>query len=86
MYLNPIREEMPDSKSSSKYSEMSEEKRAKLREIEVVCVSVHKYVKCFTQGFTVLGVTTPQDMCLCLLLRCCPLKEGSNLTETCRCC
>ncbi|KAJ6669343.1 hypothetical protein lerEdw1_008152 [Lerista edwardsae] len=35
MYLNPIRDEMPDSKSSSKYSEMSEEKRAKLREIEL---------------------------------------------------
>ncbi|XP_028587049.1 U2 snRNP-associated SURP motif-containing protein isoform X5 [Podarcis muralis] len=35
MYSNPIREEMSDSKSSSKYSEMSEEKRAKLREIEL---------------------------------------------------
>lgn len=35
MYSNPIREEMTDSKSSIKYSEMSEEKRAKLREIEV---------------------------------------------------
>ncbi|XP_015282952.1 PREDICTED: U2 snRNP-associated SURP motif-containing protein isoform X2 [Gekko japonicus] len=35
MYSNPIREEMPDSKSSIKYSEMSEEKRAKLREIEL---------------------------------------------------
>ncbi|XP_064372916.1 U2 snRNP-associated SURP motif-containing protein isoform X6 [Dromaius novaehollandiae] len=34
MYSNPIREEMPESKSSVKYSEMSEEKRAKLREIE----------------------------------------------------
>lgn len=35
MYSNPIKEEMPESKSSVKYSEMSEEKRAKLREIEV---------------------------------------------------
>ncbi|XP_059335181.1 U2 snRNP-associated SURP motif-containing protein isoform X8 [Ammospiza nelsoni] len=35
MYSNPIKEEMPDSKSSVKYSEMSEEKRAKLREIEL---------------------------------------------------
>ncbi|KAH0624050.1 hypothetical protein JD844_007361 [Phrynosoma platyrhinos] len=35
IYSNPIREEMSDSKSSSKYSEMSEEKRAKLREIEL---------------------------------------------------
>lgn len=35
MYSNPIKEEMPESKSSIKYSEMSEEKRAKLREIEV---------------------------------------------------
>ncbi|XP_067157951.1 U2 snRNP-associated SURP motif-containing protein isoform X6 [Apteryx mantelli] len=34
MYSNPIKEEMPESKSSVKYSEMSEEKRAKLREIE----------------------------------------------------
>ncbi|KAG8445313.1 hypothetical protein GDO86_010195 [Hymenochirus boettgeri] len=33
-YSNPIRDEMPDSKSL-KYSEMSEEKRAKLREIEL---------------------------------------------------
>ncbi|XP_075426207.1 U2 snRNP-associated SURP motif-containing protein isoform X3 [Ascaphus truei] len=33
-YSNPIRDEMSDSKSM-KYSEMSEEKRAKLREIEV---------------------------------------------------
>lgn len=38
MYSNPIREEMSDSKSSIKYSEMSEEKRAKLREIEVCVV------------------------------------------------
>ncbi|XP_073215865.1 U2 snRNP-associated SURP motif-containing protein isoform X9 [Lepidochelys kempii] len=35
MYSNPIKEEMPESKSSVKYSEMSEEKRAKLREIEL---------------------------------------------------
>uniref|UniRef100_A0A8C6XWY9 U2 snRNP associated SURP domain containing n=1 Tax=Naja naja TaxID=35670 RepID=A0A8C6XWY9_NAJNA len=35
LYSNPIREEIPDSKSSSKFSEMSEEKRAKLREIEL---------------------------------------------------
>uniref|UniRef100_A0A8C4W892 U2 snRNP associated SURP domain containing n=1 Tax=Gopherus evgoodei TaxID=1825980 RepID=A0A8C4W892_9SAUR len=35
MYSNPIKEEMPESKSSIKYSEMSEEKRAKLREIEL---------------------------------------------------
>ncbi|KAK9401178.1 U2 snRNP-associated SURP motif-containing protein [Crotalus adamanteus] len=35
LYSNPIREEVPDSKSSSKFSEMSEEKRAKLREIEL---------------------------------------------------
>ncbi|KAM6122492.1 U2 snRNP-associated SURP motif-containing protein isoform 7-T7 [Pterocles gutturalis] len=34
MYSNPIKEELPESKSSVKYSEMSEEKRAKLREIE----------------------------------------------------
>ncbi|XP_042649174.1 U2 snRNP-associated SURP motif-containing protein isoform X3 [Tyto alba] len=34
MYSNPIKEDMPESKSSVKYSEMSEEKRAKLREIE----------------------------------------------------
>ncbi|XP_054031500.1 U2 snRNP-associated SURP motif-containing protein isoform X5 [Dryobates pubescens] len=34
IYSNPIKEEMPESKSSVKYSEMSEEKRAKLREIE----------------------------------------------------
>lgn len=33
-YSNPIRDDMSDSKSF-KYSEMSEEKRAKLREIEV---------------------------------------------------
>ncbi|XP_028916957.1 U2 snRNP-associated SURP motif-containing protein isoform X5 [Ornithorhynchus anatinus] len=35
MYSNPIKEEMTESKSSVKYSEMSEEKRAKLREIEL---------------------------------------------------
>ncbi|KAJ7395551.1 U2 snRNP-associated SURP motif-containing protein [Pitangus sulphuratus] len=35
MYSNPIKEEMPESKSAVKYSEMSEEKRAKLREIEL---------------------------------------------------
>ncbi|XP_070609462.1 U2 snRNP-associated SURP motif-containing protein isoform X2 [Erythrolamprus reginae] len=35
LYSNPIREEIPDSKSASKFSEMSEEKRAKLREIEL---------------------------------------------------
>lgn len=34
LYSNPIKEEMTESKFS-KYSEMSEEKRAKLREIEV---------------------------------------------------
>ncbi|XP_069721023.1 U2 snRNP-associated SURP motif-containing protein isoform X6 [Phaenicophaeus curvirostris] len=34
MYSNPIKEEMPESKSSVKYSEINEEKRAKLREIE----------------------------------------------------
>ncbi|XP_053929910.1 U2 snRNP-associated SURP motif-containing protein isoform X2 [Cuculus canorus] len=35
MYSNPIKEEMPESKSSVKYSEINEEKRAKLREIEL---------------------------------------------------
>ncbi|XP_056656187.1 U2 snRNP-associated SURP motif-containing protein-like [Monodelphis domestica] len=35
LYSNPIKEEMTESKSSIKYSEMSEEKRAKLREIEL---------------------------------------------------
>lgn len=42
MYSNPIREEMSDSKSSIKYSEMSEEKRAKLREIEVRVMFIMK--------------------------------------------
>ncbi|XP_066564964.1 U2 snRNP-associated SURP motif-containing protein isoform X2 [Amia ocellicauda] len=34
-YSNPIKEDVSDSKTSVKYSEMSEEKRAKLREIEL---------------------------------------------------
>ncbi|XP_043926943.1 U2 snRNP-associated SURP motif-containing protein isoform X2 [Protopterus annectens] len=34
-YYNPVKEEIPESKSSTKYSEISEEKRAKLREIEL---------------------------------------------------
>ncbi|XP_015216761.2 U2 snRNP-associated SURP motif-containing protein isoform X1 [Lepisosteus oculatus] len=35
LFSNPIKEESSDSKFSGKYSEMSEEKRAKLREIEL---------------------------------------------------
>jgi U2-associated protein SR140 len=38
LYSNPVREEATESKFS-KYSEMSEEKRAKLREIEV-CITL----------------------------------------------
>ncbi|XP_041125799.1 U2 snRNP-associated SURP motif-containing protein-like isoform X2 [Polyodon spathula] len=35
VYSNPIKDESSESKSSTKFSEMSEEKRAKLREIEL---------------------------------------------------
>lgn len=52
MYSNPIKEEMPESKSSVKYSEMSEEKRAKLREIEVS-------TGCFVLPFSAFAVLSP---------------------------
>lgn len=52
MYSNPIKEEMPESKSSVKYSEMSEEKRAKLREIEVS-------TGCFVPPFSTFAVLSP---------------------------
>lgn len=43
LYSNPIKEEMTESKFS-KYSEMSEEKRAKLREIEVSVAIMFRHV------------------------------------------
>ncbi|XP_067412610.1 U2 snRNP-associated SURP motif-containing protein isoform X3 [Emydura macquarii macquarii] len=46
MYSNPIKEEMPESKSSIKYSEMSEEKRAKLREIELKVMKFQDELEC----------------------------------------
>lgn len=52
MYSNPIKEEMPESKSSVKYSEMSEEKRAKLREIEVS-------MGCLVPPFCIFPVLNP---------------------------
>lgn len=52
MYSNPIKEEMPESKSSVKYSEMSEEKRAKLREIEVS-------MWCFVPPFCTFPILPP---------------------------
>lgn len=62
LYSNPVREEMTESKFS-KYSEMSEEKRAKLREIEV-CVAVK--LKLLSWPLTVnTELTSPWHGILC---------------------